>query len=130
MSLPSGRGWIRDDPPATDTEGHWDSRGRIVTLGFVLPALFCVWALADLIRGSAYLPQRPLFSGWLAFGVADEPLAFFGIVLLKLAIAALAFTIWAVGNHPRYGWYAEWIGIVVAAVGIAGFVMLVVGVIL
>ncbi len=62
--------------------------------------------------------------------MADEPLAFFGIVLLKLAIAALAFTIWAVGNHPRYGWYAEWIGIAVAAVGIAGFVMLVVGVIL
>ena len=122
-----GRSWFNHDPPyTTGREGHWDGRASILVFGWVLPLALIAWAIADLVRGTFYLPARRL-AGWVAFEFGREPTMFVGMIVLKLAAAALAFTVMAVGNHPRFGWHAEPIAAGFAVLAGIGLVLLFVG---
>ena len=83
-----GRDWIRDDPPSTGTEGHWDGLGTIVLLGILVPLALLAWIAFDVVRGSTWIPSR---RGGITVEAAHAPVAFFGIALTKLGAAALAF---------------------------------------
>jgi len=123
--LPSGREYLREEAPLSGTEGHWDGRGRVVVLGFLLPALLTGWVIFDLIRGETWVLRRAF--AMTRFPIGAEPWVFWGISILKLSAAAVGFAIWAIGNHRQAGWHTEWIVLTFACIGTAALVMALAG---
>ena len=122
-----------NDWHARGDEGHWDGKGKIIVWGILLPTGLILWTLLDLFRGRAWIPDLSRRGGFgsgewgVVFPLAADPWTFWGVVLIKLGAASIAFTVWVVGNHPTAGWNTEWIVLILCGFVGLGVLSILVG---
>ena len=121
--------WLLGNNDGID-DGRWDSRGRIIALGIVVPLLLLIWVIVEACLGgaSAYIPRGRRYSasgdrGFQFYEFADELPAALLWVTLKLGLATYLVIYYLVGNHPRWGWHRDKLllgaGCLVALIAIA-----------
>ena len=98
--------WRKEDPndgPFAD-DGTWDSTGRIVGFGVMVPLLLLAWIAFDLYRGYTVLASR---RSVIELSFERDPVAALGISLVKFGCAAWLVARFVIANHPKWGWYSE-----------------------
>ena len=107
-----------------DDDGTWDSPGRVIGLGVVLPILILTWIALDIFWwGGVHVPGRRTV---YFFSFSDEADVAVPLGGLKACVAAACAVSMVIGNHPTWGWHKDKIllPILIAGIGcvIAAFV--------
>jgi hypothetical protein len=82
-----------------------DSPDQIPVLGFIVPGLILVIVVVNLITGKVYVPRRFVVTFPLLIAYKDS-WRFWGVVLLKMGMAAGMFSWFVLANYDRLEkWY-------------------------